>query len=79
MLCQSFYATIAKSQNYQLNTDQLLGDILDEMWRRNMKIPALTRDDIVRKLEDRNLRNMFQNVPVLGNRAFDRSSNRGTV
>ena len=44
-----------------------------------MKIPALTRDDIVRKLEDRNLRNMFQNVPVLGNRAFDRSSNRGTV
>ena len=65
LVAGSLYAAIVKAQNTGVNIDRLLGDILDEIWRRNLKIPANVRDDIVLKLVDRGQRNIFENVPVL--------------
>ena len=79
VLCSSIYAAIVKAQNRQIDVDKLVGDILDELWRRNMKIPAHFREDIMGKLRDKKLRILFENVPVLGSNVFKRVSRDGIV
>ena len=79
LVASSLYAAIVKAQNCGVDIDSLLGHVLDELWRRNLKLPADVRDDIVRKLEDRGHRNMFENVPVLGSKVFKHRTRRGIV
>ena len=79
VLCSSMYAAIAKGQNRNIDVDTLLGDILDEFWKRNMRIPAHFRETIMGKLQDKKLRLLFENVPVLGRNVFKRDTRKGIV
>ena len=79
LVAGSLYAAIVKAQNTGVNIDGLLGDILDEIWKRNLRLPPDVRDNIVVKLLDRGHRNMFENVPVLGANVFKVKTRRGTV
>ena len=79
LVAGSLYAAIVKAQNTGVNIDGLLGDILDEIWKRNLKLPSDVRDNIVVKLMDRGHRNMFENVPVLGANVFKPKTRRGIV
>ena len=75
----SLYVAIVKAQNSGVNIESLLGDVMDEIWRRHLKLPKTVRDDIIGKLQDRGQRNMFENVPVLGSSLFKKRSRRGLV
>lgn len=79
VLCSSMYAAIAKGQNRNVDVDVLLGDILDEFWKRNLRIPAHFRESIMGKLHDKKLRLLFENVPVLGKHVFKRNTRKGIV
>ena len=79
IVCASIYVAVAKAQNKQVKVDTLLGDLTDELWRRNIKIPSYLRDEVIDKLEDRNMKNMFQNIPVLGKNLFKTRNLRGIV
>ena len=79
VLCSSMYAAIAKCQNRNIDVDVLLGDILDEFWKRNLRIPTHFRESIMEKLHDKKLRLLFENVPVLGRNVFKRNTRKGIV
>ena len=79
LVAGSLYVAIVKAQNSGVNIDSLLGDVMDEIWRRHLKLPSAVRDDIIGKLQDRGHRNIFENVPVVGSNVFKPRSWRGIV
>ena len=79
LVCSSIYVAIVRAQNRHLEVDDLLGNVVDELWKRNLRIPVHIREEILGKLRDFSLRNMFENVPVLGGKVFKKTSLRGIV
>ena len=79
LVAGSLYAAIVKAQNTGVDIDGLLGDILDQIWKRNLKLPSDVRDNIVVRLLEPGHRNMFENVPVLGANVFKVKTRRGIV
>jgi len=73
VLCSSIYAAIAKAQNLHTDVDKLIGAVTDQLWKRNMKINGKLRQDIVKKLSDRTLKAVFENVPTFENVTFQKN------
>jgi len=52
------------------NLDQLLDEVFDEIWKRNLLIPSEIRDRIVESLDSNILAEAARNLPVLGPNNF---------
>ena len=62
-----------KAQNLHTDVDKLIGAVTDQLWKRNMKINGKLRQDIVKKLSDRTLKAVFENVPTFENVTFQKN------
>jgi len=82
LLAKSLPAAIYKGGRLQVDMDSLLGEILDEIWRRGIQLPPYVRDDMVKSLlknNNRNLANALENIPVLGANTFKKSVRHNNV
>jgi len=77
LVASSLCTAITRAKKWRIDTDTLLSEVLDEIWRRGIKLPPEVRDDMIRKLRNDNigLSNALENIPVLGRNAFSKPVN----
>ena len=77
LVASSLCTAISRGKKWRIDTDTLLSEVLDEIWRRGIKLPAEVRDDMIRKLKNDNigLSNALENIPVLGKDTFNKPVN----
>merc|ERR1712098_156515 len=71
---QNMVFMISMEGNYGRTT---LEEVLNEVWRRGIKLPSEVRDDMIKKMKYDNttLSNTLVNVPVLGKDTFNANEN----
>jgi len=62
--------------------DKLISEVLDEIWRRGIKLPPQVRADMIDKLHEKELYKLssaVENIPVLGSQTFKQGRQSKTV
>jgi len=77
LVASSLCTAITRGKKWKIDTDSLLSEVLDEIWRRGIKLPPEVRDEMIRKLRNDNigLSNSLENIPVLGRETFSKPVN----
>jgi len=81
LVASSLPTAIRRGEKWRVPIDNMLGEVLDEIWRRGIKLPPDVRDDMIQKLtpDHTNLANALENIPVLGNETFKKSLTRNNI
>eukprot|EP00090_Calanus_glacialis_P017766 TRINITY_DN27579_c0_g1_i1.p1 TRINITY_DN27579_c0_g1~~TRINITY_DN27579_c0_g1_i1.p1 ORF type:complete len:663 (+),score=180.86 TRINITY_DN27579_c0_g1_i1:52-2040(+) len=81
LVASSLSTAIKRGKKWRMDIDKPLGEVLDEIWRRGIKLPPDVRDDMIQRLtpDHTNLANALENIPVLGDETFKKSLTRNNI
>eukprot|EP00092_Neocalanus_flemingeri_P023937 GFUD01025966.1.p1 GENE.GFUD01025966.1~~GFUD01025966.1.p1 ORF type:complete len:655 (+),score=156.27 GFUD01025966.1:55-2019(+) len=79
LVASSLLHVVSRGQKWGVKVDKLLGEVLDQIWRRGIKLPPDVREELIKRLDDQGLSNALENIPVLGKDTFKKISKRNNV
>jgi len=74
LVASSLSTCASRGIKWKVDTEQLLCEVLDEIWKRGIKIPPGVRDEMIDRLDNSNLSNALENIPVLGKDTFKKTA-----
>ena len=72
VVAESLYVAMLRGQNQGQPVEELLTEVLDQVWQKGIKLSPNLRDKMKKRVKDRGVSNILSNVPVLGRNIFMR-------